>query len=515
MSAQICKVDAGLARIQAAGKGAVVLLRDITQNAERAKDALIKLGDVQGSFSTNVGGNRADALRKDINNIARDKKFGPEGRDALIQTATTATDLDPGLSNKRILNTVSETATLSRATGFDPKKAFEAANSMSANMNMSFNRAVDQAAVLGTSGFSAGSIKQIAERFGGLEGKDVTTMLMAARENMSPAGITEGLNTLRNAMTRRNDQGQLVQELRDLGLSGDQSFVEQIRTIRKGMKSGDINTADLEKLGGTRAQGVLKAFTSAVPNLDEARRSLESTTAEDLVQKKRESEVVRASERASERELRTQLAREQSGMGGTAEKISEEQTQLQERGDGSLGLAVVKSSVSGRSQMEGAPRSAEALEDERQRNAANIPFGPQQLQSFGEKAIQRVRSNIEQRLQKLTERGEITQKRAASALGQFNAVADDQDTTVHQAIVQAEAGIGPDNRDVELQKTIVDTLRGSRGSGSGSDATDQADSRQQPATGSEREPTGGDQPSQDDPNTEAQMSRASHPRPRR
>jgi hypothetical protein len=456
---QIGKVAAGWAGFGAAAAGAIVALRDIAQNAREARDALIELGQVQKGLSTNVGGKRADALRKDINRIARDKALGPQGRDQLIATATRATDLDPSLSNQEILSRVRGTASLSRATGFDPTKSFQAANALSENMDLGFGQAVDQAAVLGTSGFSAKGIQQVGERFAGLEGRDVLTMLMAARQQMDPNAITEGLNTLRNALTRRNDQGQLVEGLRNLGISGDQSFTEQIRTIRKGMEAGQITEADLEALGGTRAQGVLKAFTRAVPRLDDARQSLESTTVEDLIEKQRQSEVVRAAERSRRRKLRSELATEESGMGGAAEAVSEAQTRLEERGGGSAALGAAERNVSGSRQISGGPPSAAALEAERKRRASQIPLGTQRLGGFADRAVERARQNLRNELEQLAEQGQIDAEAIDTALGRFD-VAVDNDMSVFQSVTQARSPFESDDTRQLVQETITGSLQG-------------------------------------------------------
>jgi hypothetical protein len=462
----IGKVAAGWASFAAAGTGALLLLRDIAQTAREAKDAMIELGNAQKSLATNVGGQRADALRGDINRIARAKGLGKQGRNALIQAATTATDLDPTLTNTQILNRVRGTASLSRATGFDPGNAFQAANALSENLEIPFGRAVDQAALLGTSGFSARGITQAGERFAGLDGREVLSMMMAARQNIDPNTISEGLNTLRNALTRRGPEGKLAEELRKLGLSGDQSFVDKIRTLATGMETGRIGKGELQAIGGTRAQGVLKAFARSVENLPEARRSLDTASVGQIVQRQLTSDAVRAAERARRRELRSQTALEESGMGGAAESAAEAQTRLEEIGGGSAGLGTLRGTSGGINRLSGGNPSAGALERGRQQRASKVPFGQQRLQSFGSQAVQQVRQNLRNRLQEMVEAGEISQARADEALSQFDLVADEADTTVHQAVIQAEAGVGPDTEDLQLQGAITGPLRRSQvGSG--------------------------------------------------
>jgi hypothetical protein len=476
------KVAAGWASMAAAGAGVALILRDIAQNAREARDALIEVGKAQKGLSTNIGGQRADELRSDINRIAKDKALGVQGRDALIQAATTATDLDPSLTDTQILQRVRGTASLSRATGFSPNRAFQAANALSENLEIPFQRAVDQVAVLGTSGFSARGITQAGERFAGLDGREVLNMMMAARENIDPNTISEGLNTLRNALTRRGQDGRLAEGLRNLGLSGDQTFVDKIRTLAAGMEAGRIGSAELQAVGGTRAQGVLKAFARSVENLPDARRSLNQGSVEQIVQRQLQSDVVQASERARRRKLRSRLAQEESGMGGAAETASEAQTRLEEAGGGSAALGAVSETSSGINRMAGGTPTKGSLERERRRRAAKIPLGQQRLQSFGSAAVNRVRANLQARLEELVEAGEITQAEAETALGRFDVVADQADISVYQSIVQAESGVGFDSGP-DLQPTIVGTLQRSQSSGPSVNVNVQNNAQQFNSTG--------------------------------
>jgi len=170
----------------------------------------------------------------------------------------------------------------------------------------------------------------------------VLSLMLSARQELDPNTISEGFNTLRNALTRQGEGGKLAEQLRNLGLSNDQSFIEKIRTIRQGRQSGEITEQDIQALGGTRAQGVLAAFSKGLPRLDEARQALETGDVEQLIQRQRQNPTVRAAERANRRDLRGSVASEQSGMGGGAEVVDEFITRQKEQGGGSVTLGVAE-----------------------------------------------------------------------------------------------------------------------------------------------------------------------------
>jgi hypothetical protein len=159
-------------------------------------------------------------------------------------------------------------------------------------------------------------------------------------------------------------------------------------------------------------------------------------------------------------------------MGGAAEAAAEAQTRLQERGGGSIVLGAAGSTIEAFNRAGGGAIPSEAPD-----------LRSRQLSAFGKNAAGRVRAALQAELQQRVASGEISRERAETALAQFEQVAGDEDTTVRQAILQAEAGIGPDVQDLELADTIRSALGGAGGDVTIINNAQQFNSTKDPSTG--------------------------------
>ena len=240
------------------------------------------------------------------------------------------------------LNTL---ARLDRATDLQGSEAAGVVMGLQSVLGTDFATAADRAATLANAGFDARTIQRITEQGGVLEGEDLFSLFMAARqENIDPNTVGEGFLTLRNALSRTDAEGRVAPALRAIGLEPGQPFVEQLRLLRTAQRQGRV---DYGQIGGTRAQSTAEFFFRALDRLPAARADFTGGTIDQELARRNQSAYIQAMERQLMRELRVKLAEERSGMGGFGEAYAEGQTTFQEiaGGDytGSTALGVLRS----------------------------------------------------------------------------------------------------------------------------------------------------------------------------
>ena len=323
----------------------VGFFRAIADAARNAVAAIADLGREVEGLSANIGGSRADRTVDVATRLAMANRIGTAGRTALIGAASAITDRQPDIAQADLEANLGTLARLDRATDLQGAEGANVVLGLQAALGTDFDTAANRAATLANAGFSSGTIQRITEQGGVLEGQDLFSLFLAARqEGIDPNTVGEGFLTLRNALSRTDAQGRVAPALRAIGLEPGQPFVEQLRLLRTAQREGRV---DLGQLGGTRAQSTAAFFFRALDRLPAARADFTGGTIEQELARRNQSELVQAMERQLTRELRVKLAEERSGMGGFGEAYAEGQTSLQEiaGGDytGSTALGVLRS----------------------------------------------------------------------------------------------------------------------------------------------------------------------------
>mgnify|MGYP006286215649 CR=1 FL=1 len=323
----------------------VGFFRAIADAARNAVAAIAELGEAVEGLSANIGGSRADRTVAAASRMAMAHRIGIAGRTSLIGAASAITDRQPDIAQVELESRLNTLARLDRATDLQGSEAAGVVMGLQSVLGTDFATAADRAATLANAGFDARTIQRITEQGGVLEGEDLFSLFMAARqENIDPNTVGEGFLTLRNALSRTDAEGRVAPALRAIGLEPGQPFVEQLRLLRTAQRQGRV---DYGQIGGTRAQSTAEFFFRALDRLPAARADFTGGTIDQELARRNQSAYIQAMERQLMRELRVKLAEERSGMGGFGEAYAEGQTTFQEiaGGDytGSTALGVLRS----------------------------------------------------------------------------------------------------------------------------------------------------------------------------
>ncbi len=329
LAGNVKSMVAGWIAFSAIAGTVIGLLRDITSNAIEAAKAVAQIGASLRGLSANIGGQAAADVFQDVTEIAAENRFNVEGRAQLLEGVTAGTDIREGLSREQIGALTRNLAQLQRGTGVGGREGFLTIQSLGANLNLNDEQSVDVAAALLSRGVDASAVRDLAERGGNVGGIDVLALLLAAREqglDVNRAG--RALPTVIGALTRREESGELSQELQNLGLTEGQGFVESLEFLVQQRAAGKITEGQFSRAVGGEQNAriaVPLARVLATPGaLDAAREALlDPQASEQLIEEITKNKFVRAQERQNVRELAAQVRRERSSLTPLGEELAE------------------------------------------------------------------------------------------------------------------------------------------------------------------------------------------------
>ena len=327
--------------IAAVATAIIGFFKELAASAAESARAVADLGRGMRGLAANIGGERADRVLSGINAIARDMRFGPEGRSQLVEAAGALTDFREGLSNEQIDASLRNLAMLQRATGVGGQEGFRTANALQANLGLSESEAVDAATTLLNSGFEASTVQQLAERGGNVGGLEFMALILAARSkglNIAQSGRQS--ETLVAALNRRGPDGGLAPELARAGVTDQMGLVARLGAISSARAAGTITQGQFDAaIGGAQNIDLVAPLQRAMADpaaLARARLSLRDDRAvETAVDSILQSSYVQAAEEADALELIRQRASEESGRAGLGQFIDTSGTVLQDAGGGS------------------------------------------------------------------------------------------------------------------------------------------------------------------------------------
>lgn len=290
---------------------------EIAARARRAIQAVADTGREVRALSANVGGEEATAAFDELTLIAAEQKLGVSGRSELLKGITAATDTRGNLTREEIKALGNNLATLQRASSVGGETGFAVIQSLVENAQLSDEQAVDTASVLLNSGISAQVIQDIASTGGGIE---LLSLVQAARQRgLDASKVNEGVNSLTSALGRRDADGRLAEDLREAGLSGDQSIVERFRTLVQARDEGRISEGQFRALtGGEQLARIVDPFARVLSTpgaLESAARDLlDEDAAERTIAEISKNPYVRAAERIETGKLARKVSEETSGL---------------------------------------------------------------------------------------------------------------------------------------------------------------------------------------------------------
>jgi len=321
----------------AAGAGLITFMRELNETLDKQAESAREVGEILGGLSANIGGDLADDVLERVNKIALDRGLGLEGRKGLIEVLSASTDIDPNQDADTLGRTAERFADLQRGTGVGGAEAFGAVRALRANFGLDEQAAVNQAGVLFNAGLSPNIVEQLTERGAPVGGQDFLALLLAARGEVNLEKQGEAAQTLIEALTRRDQDGSLADELEAVGLTGDESLVERIQRIQSARSNDQISQAQFERaIGGAQRLRIFDPLTRALPRLDETRASLETGTIEEEIERRLKSEFVQAQESENRRQLQDELTLERTGAQRPFQLLNAGLSGVKDEGGGSL-----------------------------------------------------------------------------------------------------------------------------------------------------------------------------------
>ncbi|MEO0586046.1 MAG: hypothetical protein AAF078_00240 [Planctomycetota bacterium] len=338
----------------AAGSLFLNLLNSIRDTAKQAREAIADLGEQNRGLAANVGGLNADVLIRAANDAALQESLGVQGRNSLIASATSLTDLRGDLSQPEIVDRINGLARLQRATGVGGTDAVELLQSFESRLGLTGQAAIDQAAGLLNAGIAPQTLGGIIERVGETSGTELLDLLFAVRDQVNLSTSGEAINSVFGAVTRTDANGRVDPLLASLGVTEGQSPIDRLAVIAAAFESGEINQGQFQQvLGGNEGLRIGPALARELADgLDDDRAERLRVTADSQIANIIQSGFVRAADRRNTDDLREAISLETSALGGLADVESSLFTELREQGGGSAILGLVGPGVAIRDEVQ-------------------------------------------------------------------------------------------------------------------------------------------------------------------
>ncbi|MEM6334866.1 MAG: hypothetical protein AAF823_16160 [Planctomycetota bacterium] len=326
-----------------AGFGLINLFNSIRDTAREASNAVANLGEQNRGLAANIGGLNADDLTRASNEAALRESLGVEGRNALIASATTLSDLRPDLTPQDLADRISQLARLRRATGVGGTEAVDLLQSLETRLGITGQDAIDQATGLLNAGIAPQTLGGIVERVGESSGPELLDLLFAVRDQVNLGTSGEAINAVFGAVSRTDSNGQVDPLLASLGVSQDDSPIRRIELLAAAFERGDINQNQLRQaLGGNEGLRIGPALARELSDgLEDDRAERLAVTADAQIANIIQSGFVRAADRRNDRDLRDSVSLETSSLAALGEAEQNVLARLQERGGGNAILGAV------------------------------------------------------------------------------------------------------------------------------------------------------------------------------
>jgi len=321
------------------------VFRDITGAVTQARDAMQQLGNTIRGLAANIGGRNADRVVRQVSDAAVEFGFDIAGRNQLLGTIGALTDINPDLNPTQLRTAVTQFGQLQRATGVTGEQAVSVTRALQSTVGLGQQQAIDVAAVLLNAGLGAQTIVDVAERSGSASASDFLALAFEARSEGDINRIGRSLPSLIGALSQREEDGRLSENLRAAGARDDQTPFQRFRTIFGNFEAGAIDRGLFERAtGGAQQARVVEVLGRALPRVGRGRAALADAAVQAEIDRLVESEFVSFAERQNAQELRVRVAEERNRIAaGVGQAVGEAQTQVDELGGGSTSVGVLRS----------------------------------------------------------------------------------------------------------------------------------------------------------------------------